>query len=71
MDVGVQAFGEMGKWNDWAPRDEQSHRLGPAVFGKVKLGEGRQAIRYNAAWLFGASKAAADNAFRVQIEYEF
>jgi hypothetical protein len=71
MDVGVQAFGDLGKWNDWAPRDEQSHRLGPAVFGKVKLGEGRQAIRYNAAWLFGASKAAADNAFRVQVEYEF
>ncbi len=71
FDVGVQAFGDLGKWNDWAPRDEQSHRIGPAIFGKVKLGEGRQAIRYNAAWLFGASKAAADNALRVQVEYEF
>jgi hypothetical protein len=39
--------------------------------GKVKLGQGRQAIRWNAAWLFGASKAAADNALRVQAEYEF
>jgi len=71
MDVGVQAFGDLGKWNDWLPRDEQSHRIGPAVFGKLKLGEGRQAIRWNAAWLFGASKAAADNALRVQAEYEF
>ena len=71
MDVGVQAFGDLGKWNDWLPRDEQSHRIGPAVFGKVKLGEGRQAIKWNAAWLFGASKAAADNALRVQAEYEF
>ena len=71
MDVGVQAFGDLGKWNDWLTKDEQSHRIGPAVFGKVKLGEGRQAIRWNAAWLFGASKAAADNALRVQAEYEF
>jgi len=71
MDVGVQAFGDLGKWNDWLPRDEQSHRIGPAVFGKVKLGEGRQAIRWNAAWLFGVSKAAADNALRIQAEYEF
>jgi hypothetical protein len=55
IDVGLQAFGDLGKWNDWLPRDEQSHRIGPAVFGKVKLGEGRQAIRWNAAWLFGAS----------------
>jgi hypothetical protein len=71
LDVGAQAFGDLGKWNDWAPREEQSHRIGPAVFGKVKLGEGRQAIRWNAAWLFGASDAAADNAFRLQAEYEF
>jgi len=70
LDVGAQAFGDLGKWNDWLPKDEQSHRIGPAVFGKVKL-EGRQAIVWNAAWLFGASKAAADNAFRLQMEYEF
>lgn len=70
LEVGVQAFGEMGKWNHWEPRDAQNHRIGPAIFGKVKLGE-RDAIRYNAAWLFGASKAAPDNTFRLQAEYEF
>ena len=69
LEIGVQAFGEMGKWNDWAPRAEQSHRVGPAVFGKVKL-EGRQSIRYNAAWLVG-SNAAAHRTFRLQTEYEF
>jgi hypothetical protein len=71
MDVGVQAFGDLGKWNDWLPRDEQSHRIGPAVFGKVKLGEGRQAIRYNAAWLVGASTSAPTHNLRFQVEYEF
>jgi hypothetical protein len=67
--IGAQAFGELGKWNDWEPRDEQSHRAGPAIFGKVKLG-GREQIKYNAAWLFGAN-AAARNTFRLQAEYEF
>ena len=70
MDVGAQAFGDLGKWNNWLPRDQQSHRMGPALFGKVKL-EGRQAIVWNAAWLFGLTKGAADNGLRVQAEYEF
>ena len=68
--VGVQAFGEMGKWNHWAPRSEQEHVAGPAIFGRVKLG-GRNQIKYNAAYLFKASDAAPDNRFRVQVEYEF
>ena len=69
FDVGVQAFGEMGKWNHWEPREEQSHKIGPAVIGKIKLA-GRQAIQYNAAWLIG-SNAAPRNTFRAQVEYEF
>lgn len=70
FEFGLQGFGELGKWNDWAPRDERSHRVGPAVFGKLPLG-GREAIRYNAAWLFGTSSAAPDRSFRLQVEYEF
>lgn len=68
--VGAQAFGELGEWNHWAPHSEQSHRAGPAVFGRVKLG-GRNIVKYNAAYLFKASDAAPDNTFRMQVEYEF
>jgi len=67
--IGAQAFGDLGKWNDWEPRDEQSHAIGPAIFGRVKLG-GREQIKYNAAWLIG-SNAAPRNTFRLQAEYEF
>jgi hypothetical protein len=70
MEFGVQGFGELGKWDDWASSDQQSHRLGPALFGKLPL-TAHQAIAYNVAWLFGASKAAPDNTFRMQVEYEF
>jgi hypothetical protein len=71
LDGGFQAFGEMGPWRHWAPKDEQSHRIGPALFGKIKLGEGRQAIRWNAAWLWGATDGSPRDSFRLQAEYEF
>ena len=70
FEFGLQGFGEMGKWTSWADKDERSHRAGPAVFGKLPLG-GRQAIKYNAAWLLGTSKAARDHTLRLQVEYEF
>ncbi len=70
LEFGLQGFGEMGKWNHWAGADEQSHRMGPAIFGKLPLG-GRQAIKYNAAWLLNTSQAAPDHTFRMQVEYEF
>lgn len=70
LEFGLQGFGDMGKWNDWDKQADQNHRIGPAVFGKFALGD-RQAIRYNAAWLLGASNAAPDHTFRMQVEYEF
>jgi hypothetical protein len=68
--VGVQAFGDLGKWNHWAPHSEQEHVVGPAIFGRVKFA-GRNQVKYNAAYLFKASDAAPDNRFRLQVEYEF
>ena len=70
FEYGLQGFGDMGDWNHWESYDETSQRLGPAIFGKLPFGN-HQAIRYNAAWLAGISKAAPDNTFRMQIEYEF
>ena len=70
FEFGAQAFGEVGRWDHWAVANEQSHRLGPAVFGKLALGN-RQAIRYNAAWLVGTSDNSPKQTFRAQVEYEF
>lgn len=70
FEFGLQGFGETGDYDRWSPSEEQSHRAGPAVFGKLPLG-GRRAIKYNAAWLIGTSKAAPDNTVRLQVEYEF
>ena len=70
FEFGLQGFGEVGKWDNWDASDEQNHRFGPAVFGKIGLGT-KQAIKYNTALLFGSSKAAANHTFRMQVEYEF
>ncbi|MFI4930954.1 MAG: hypothetical protein ACHP83_11990 [Burkholderiales bacterium] len=53
LHFGLQGFGELGPWDHWAPRDEQSHRAGPAVFGTVPFGE-RQALHWQGAYLVGS-----------------
>jgi hypothetical protein len=70
FEFGAQGFGGVGTGNHWYPGHEQSHVLGPAVFGKARLG-GRQAIVWNAAYLIKASSAAPDHTLRAQVEYEF
>ncbi len=70
FEYGLQGMGELGKWNDWNKQSDQIHQAGPAIFGKIALGN-RQAIKYNAAWLFGTSQAAPNNTFRMQVEYEY
>jgi hypothetical protein len=70
LELGFQGFGELGQWNHWDSAEERSHRIGPAIFGKLALGN-RQAIRYNAAWLVGASTNAPSHNLRLQVEYEF
>ena len=67
---GAQGFGSLGRWDKWAPSSEQEHKFGPAIFGKIKTGS-KQAIRYNAAILFGTNNAAPRTTFRLQTEYEF
>jgi len=70
FEYGLQGFGGTGPWNDWDGSGDQSHKMGPAVFGRLAAGD-HHAIKYNAAWLFGVSDAAPDNTFRLQVEYEF
>ena len=70
FEFGAQGFGDMGRWNHAAPTSEQSHRLGPAIFGKQSL-SGGEAIVWNAALLFGLTSGSPNTNFRLQVEYEF
>lgn len=70
LQPGVQGFGEVGKWNDWLPRQRQSHRAGPAVFGSVDVGPGQE-IKYEAAWLIGKNSARSAQSFTIRVQYLF
>lgn len=70
FEVGAQGFGDVGPWNHWEPHADQPHTAGPAIFGKVKVGQ-KQVIKYNAALLHGLTDAAARTTLRLQAEYEF
>ena len=54
------------------PKDHllQRHITGPAMFGKVKVGQS-QVVRYNAGVLFGLTNGSPRNTLRLQAEYEF
>jgi hypothetical protein len=69
VELGVQGFGNLGRWDQWLPRAEQEHRIGPALFGKLPLGS-HQAIKYNAAWLVGLTEASPKHGLRLQVEWE-
>jgi hypothetical protein len=70
FEWGAQGFGSFGRWDKWAPSSEQEHKFGPAIFGKIKTGT-KQAIKYNAALLFGTTDASPRTTLRLQTEYEF
>jgi hypothetical protein len=70
FEWGAQGFGSFGRWDHWAQSSQQEHKLGPAIFGKVKTGT-HQAVKYNAALLFGTTSASPRTTLRFQAEYEF
>jgi hypothetical protein len=70
FEFGAQGFGDLGPWYHWTPLEQQTHRLGPAVFGKIPMG-GRRVLYYNAGWLFGLVRGAPSDTVRAQIEFEF
>jgi hypothetical protein len=70
LEWGAQGLGGFGPWQNWNASKDQSHAAGPALFGKINLGE-RKAIKYNAAWLLGLTDATPHNTFRMQVEFEF
>jgi hypothetical protein len=65
IDIGLQGFGEFGQWDHFAPEDQQSHRIGPAIFGKFDLGNDKL-ISYNAAILFDVFDDTHATTFRFQ-----
>jgi hypothetical protein len=70
LHFGLQGFGELGPWDHWAPRDQQSHRAGPALFGTLPVADG-QSVLYQASYLFGSIYGRHGVMFSARVQYTF
>lgn len=68
FDVGLQGFGELGRWDHWSPRREQSHILGPTIF--ATLGDDDDPA-IEVGWMFGTGGAAPRHTLRLQAMIPF
>ena len=69
LHFDAQGFGELGAWDDWSPRDDQSHRIGPALFGTVPLGEDK--LGWQAAYLTGSTNGRHGRMFSMRVKLDF
>lgn len=66
--AGVQGFSEVGQWNDWLPRERQSHRAGPALLATL-WDEGPDTVTLNTAFLFGRTYGSRGDMFTAQLQW--
>lgn len=72
LQFGAQGFGEPGQWDNFASTAQQSHRLGPALFGTAYFGERRsQELRYETAYLVGKNNGRNAKSVTLRIQYLF
>lgn len=69
LEFGIEAFGGFGEVEDFAPRREQKHFVGPVLSGKIAI-KPKWKVKYEAGYLFGISDAASDGKFKWLIELE-
>ena len=69
FEPALEFFGDQGTISHLTGSD-QAHWIGPAFYGKVKLGHGH-ALLYSAAALFATTNAASDTRGVARVEYEF
>ena len=70
LEVGVEAYGEMGEFGHVLPSNQQDHRLGPVISGDLgHSDEGKW--KYELGYLFGVSDAAPNGTLKLNLEYEF
>ncbi len=70
FEYGFQAFGSFGELGDLSGLSKQEHRIGPAVFGQVKLSNTTK-FKYDTALTVGLTDATPDYTWRFNVEYEF
>lgn len=66
--LGLQGFSEVGQWNDWLPRERQSHRAGPVLLTTL-WNQGPDTVTLNTAFLFGKTYGSRGDMFTLQLQW--
>lgn len=70
LQFGLQGFGELGDWDHWSARKQQSHRAGPAFFGSYAI-DPSVTIKYQLAYLTGSINAKQGNMLTARLQLVF
>jgi hypothetical protein len=70
LQFGLQGFGELGDWDHWSARSQQSHRAGPAFFGSYAI-DSSTTIKYQAAYLTGSIYGKHGNMLTARLQLVF
>lgn len=68
LRLGLQGFGELGRWNHWLPADQQSQRAGPVLHW---VPEGQRSLSLNLAYLWGRTYGQRGDMFSAQLLLDF
>lgn len=69
FDIGLQGFGDLGRWDHWASRRGQSHILGPTLF--LQLGDDEDDPAVEIGLLLGTGGASPKQTLRLQAMVPF
>ena len=62
---GVEYHSKTGELRKWAGFEDQNNRLGPVIYGALL-----PHLEYEAGYLYGLTDDAADNTFKINLEYK-
>lgn len=65
LEPAIELQSDLGQHRSLGRFDDQTHYLGPALYGHIM-----PHLKYEVAYLFGASEPAANSAARILLEYE-
>lgn len=72
FEPAIEAYGEMGKVDNFDSPNSQKHMVGPAIQGAIGgLGWLPGKFRYNVGYLFGVTSASPSGMLKSVVEYEF
>jgi len=66
FNPGFEAFATIGPLRRFRPVDQQSHLVGPVIYGKLT-----DSLKYEAGYLFGLTRGSVDGNVKFNLELEF